>query len=702
MTVTVAICTWNRADLLDRTLAEFARLRVPAGVRWELVVVNNDCSDHTDAVIAKYATLLPLVRVFEKRAGQSFARNAALAVATGDYLLWTDDDVLVEPDWMAELLDAHKRFDADLVFGRADPWWETAPPAWFGPAFHGHFAVVDLAPAAALLTDRRVTGFGVNHSFRTAALRALGGFDVALGYKKGGGGAGEDIDIFQRAFDAGLRVAYTPRAGVGHFIPAARCAKRFHRLRAWTGGVEHLSMLRAEAVAQAHLPTVAGVPRYFFRWQLGYVREYVAGVLRRQPVRAFLAELKLIRLAAVVRAMGTARRPARRLQPSPRPPAIHYLARRFYPDLYGGLEVSGWELVKAWHRAGVPVAVTAENYPDGPTTTDEVLPGVSVVRLKPVDRGRLWRVALLARIGWWASRLVVRCPGGVNVAALGEWVIASKLARPRRPIVFRLIGVSAAAARATGGRVGRVQRWAEQLAARLANRIVVESEHVKAEVIAELRVSSTKVSVIPTGVDLARFANASPAPTTDPPGTFRVLAVGRLSAEKDIGFLIRAVAKMARRDRARLILVGDGPERTALSALAAELGLTDRVTFVGKVADPERQLTAADVLVLPSRSESYGTALVEGMAAGLPCLGRAADPPRVRVACPEHIVDGVTGFLVHPHDPADLAKRLDQLCDDPELRKRMGAAGQARARERYGLVVMAERYLDEVRKLAVR
>src|SRR4051794_35896246 len=101
MNVTVAICTWNRAGLLDQTLSEMGRLRIPSGLEWELIVVNNNCTDPTDEVIARHTGRLPIRRVSEPRPGQSNARNAAVRVARGDYIVWTDDDVLVDPLWLA-------------------------------------------------------------------------------------------------------------------------------------------------------------------------------------------------------------------------------------------------------------------------------------------------------------------------------------------------------------------------------------------------------------------------------------------------------------------------------------------------------------------------------------------------------------------------------------------------------------------------
>lgn len=77
MNLTVAICTWNRAALLDWTLARMRELRIPDGVEWELLIVNNNCTDQTDAVIARHAGVLPIRRIFEVNPGLSNARNRA-------------------------------------------------------------------------------------------------------------------------------------------------------------------------------------------------------------------------------------------------------------------------------------------------------------------------------------------------------------------------------------------------------------------------------------------------------------------------------------------------------------------------------------------------------------------------------------------------------------------------------------------------
>ena len=93
MKLTVAICTWNRAGLLESTLAEMTKIRPPRS-DWEVLVIDNNCVDRTKEVVTSFLQKLPIKYLFEKQQGLSHARNCAVACASGDYVIWTDDDVL--------------------------------------------------------------------------------------------------------------------------------------------------------------------------------------------------------------------------------------------------------------------------------------------------------------------------------------------------------------------------------------------------------------------------------------------------------------------------------------------------------------------------------------------------------------------------------------------------------------------------------
>jgi phosphatidylinositol alpha-1,6-mannosyltransferase len=157
-----------------------------------------------------------------------------------------------------------------------------------------------------------------------------------------------------------------------------------------------------------------------------------------------------------------------------------------------------------------------------------------------------------------------------------------------------------------------------------------------------------------------------------------ILVVGRLAASeryKGHDELLAALPLLiARHPELRLIVVGDGDDRPRLEAKASHLGVAERVTFRGFVDD--RQLAAlygsARVFAMPSRGEGFGLVFLEAMRAGLPCIA-ARD-----TAAAEVIVDGETGLLVDPDDPAELARALDTLLADRELAARMGLAGRVR------------------------
>ena len=132
MHVSVAICTWNRAKILDRTLERLCQIRVPPGLEWELLIVENNCTDETPAIVRSYEDRLPIVRLLQPVQGVSHARNRALQAARGDLVIFTDDDVLVDADWLAAFAAAANRWpDASFFGGVIAPLYESEPPPWF-------------------------------------------------------------------------------------------------------------------------------------------------------------------------------------------------------------------------------------------------------------------------------------------------------------------------------------------------------------------------------------------------------------------------------------------------------------------------------------------------------------------------------------------------------------------------------------------
>jgi len=132
MFVSIAVCTFNRAESLRRTLESLAAMRVPDDLDWEVVVVNNRCTDHTDSVIEGFSERLPIRREYEEQPGQSNARNHAIDTAKGDYIIWTDDDVVVDQGWLAAYTHTFcsRGPEAAVFVGPMRPRYESPAVKW--------------------------------------------------------------------------------------------------------------------------------------------------------------------------------------------------------------------------------------------------------------------------------------------------------------------------------------------------------------------------------------------------------------------------------------------------------------------------------------------------------------------------------------------------------------------------------------------
>jgi glucosyl-dolichyl phosphate glucuronosyltransferase len=309
--VTVAICTWNRSAMLRQTLERLTSLRVSGDRTWELIVVNNNCTDDTDQVCLAFEGRLPIRIVHEPTPGQSHARNAAIREARGRYLAWTDDDVIVDSEWLEALVQAFERYDAAWVFGSSEPEWPGEPPAWYGPRLRGAFAVLDYGPDPFVVRDLRHPFYGLNFAGTLAAHRALGGFRTEFGFVGKGGGIGEDIDMFERAMRAEMKVVYTPAARVRHIIPQDRVGKSYHRRRQWVATAtyyRHLDELFPS------VPWLMGVPRFMYGNALRDLVGVLRSAARGNQSDRFHHEQQLLRfigLATQSAKNGFRRRPSR-------------------------------------------------------------------------------------------------------------------------------------------------------------------------------------------------------------------------------------------------------------------------------------------------------------------------------------------------------------------------------------------------------
>lgn len=203
--------------------------------------------------------------------------------------------------------------------------------------------------------------------------------------------------------------------------------------------------------------------------------------------------------------------------------------------------------------------------------------------------------------------------------------------------------------------------------------------------LAALDVPAQRIAVVPCGVDLDRFTPNGPRAARG--GRHRILSLGRLVERKGVGTTIRALPEVP---GAELVIAGGGDaiadaELARLAALAQACGVRDRVRLVGQIArqDVPALLRSADVVVSVPWYEPFGMVPLEAMACGVPVVASAVGGHL------DTLLDGRTGALVPPRDPAALAQRLRELLADPGRLATIGSAAAARARSRYGWVRVA-------------
>jgi glycosyltransferase involved in cell wall biosynthesis len=308
----VVIATYNRGDELRRTLQSLAGLKTPGA--WEVVVVDNNSTDNTAAVVRDEAARfsVPLRYVHEQVQGRSAALNAGIAAARGRIIVTTDDDVRVEADWLEQAGTALETLGCDYIGGRVLPLWGGPRPAWLSDRSGPHWAVIallDYGDAPFELTTKMP--LGVNMAFRREVFDTVGGWDPRVG-RKAGTLLGQEVrEWCIRARGRGVRGCYAPGLVVQHVIPADRLDKRYFRRWFYWRGISRALLFQQQGLDMespqetrhdfTKVPRIAGTPRYLYRVALRHARQALTAALRRRPVETFEHELWLWMFAGILR-----------------------------------------------------------------------------------------------------------------------------------------------------------------------------------------------------------------------------------------------------------------------------------------------------------------------------------------------------------------------------------------------------------------
>jgi phosphatidyl-myo-inositol dimannoside synthase len=352
-----------------------------------------------------------------------------------------------------------------------------------------------------------------------------------------------------------------------------------------------------------------------------------------------------------------------------------------YPPHDGGIARLCWEIAAGLRRSGTPVQVIAPAPRNGTPKPPSPVPEVRVNHSRP------WRELA-------SYRELCRRKGN-SLVICGLWYPDGLLAQAAgvRPRVILAHGAELMPAEAHWRR----SLWGRMLRSvcESADLVVANSEYTRKLVIK--KAPWAKVVVVPLGVDHQRFSPGDRAEVTRRlglAGKVVLSSVSRIHAYKGHDVVLRAMAAISERERENMVylIVGKGPHRDELERLAAELGLTANVRFLGFV--PEEELPdlyrASDLFLLCTRSsaerqqvEGFGLVFLEAQACGTPVVGARTG------GIPDAVKEGEGGWLIEQDDVAALAEILSRLVDEPAAFHEMGA----RARERVERECTWDRYM---------
>jgi len=305
--VAVIIPTYNRAALLAETLDRLAQMQCRVA-SWEVIVVDNNSTDDTRAVVESRAAgfPVPLSYMFERAQGRSHALNTGINGCAAPVLVFTDDDVLVADGWLdAAAAPLLAPGDIDYTGGPVRPIWEAPRPNWLSARksdLWGTIAILDYGDEPFIFEQRWRVPLGANMAVRRTLFDRIGLFSSRLG-RTGKRLLGQEVpELLARARTAGARGLYVPEMIVDHHVPASRLKKSYFR-RWWYGkGISREELERLQPVNElgidlSRAKQLFGMPRYMVRMALTDLVGWIAcGVTMRRSDQ-FAHEARLCFLA---------------------------------------------------------------------------------------------------------------------------------------------------------------------------------------------------------------------------------------------------------------------------------------------------------------------------------------------------------------------------------------------------------------------
>ena len=380
--------------------------------------------------------------------------------------------------------------------------------------------------------------------------------------------------------------------------------------------------------------------------------------------------------------------------------SVVMLVNEFTP-VSGGAEKQAERLAAYFAARNRPVWVITRHFPG--LATSESMQGFHVIRPVTWGPGKIRTITFVLgalRYLWLLRHQISIIHAHMLFGPAFAAVLAGKLLGKR--VIVKL---------GSSGPTGEVQlslrtargRLRLALLRRWADVIVALDDDMKAEALSAGFLPERIYRMV-NGIDVSSFApvlsRENAKARLGKQNKVLVLFVGRLVPQKSLPTLLKALHQAVKScPNLHLVLVGGGPEQASLQNLVDELKIQEFVTFAGNQSDVKPYLNASDIFVLPSESEGMSNALMEGMAAGLPCIATPVG------ASPEMLDDGKYGMLVPVGDVGAWANTLVELANDPIRRMKLGNAARQRVMAEYDFSVVGARYealYQELIKLGIK
>ncbi|MBI3652027.1 MAG: glycosyltransferase family 2 protein [Acidobacteria bacterium] len=297
MQLDVLIPTYNRQELLPRTLQSLLEANPPAGLNVHITVIDNNSKDHTRQLVQAWMPRFAgrLHYRFEAQQGRSCALNKGIRSTRGDLVGMIDDDEAIDANWYHTVFAAFQNPEVDFIGGPYHPSWGAPCPVWLPKQYVGVIGWIDGGTEVRPF-DHSYPGIlmGGNAVLRRSLLNQVGLYLTSLGRTDKHLLAGEDEDMYERLLKAGARGLYRPDLIIYHYIPPQRLTRGYFRRWCFWRGVS-MGFLRREQKPAANIVELGGVPRYLYgaAWR-GLLKKLAEALcLRKNSAAGFAGELAL-------------------------------------------------------------------------------------------------------------------------------------------------------------------------------------------------------------------------------------------------------------------------------------------------------------------------------------------------------------------------------------------------------------------------